>query len=672
MKSRVFYPKLALTNIEKNKQTYLPFVLMSMLTIMLFYMMDSLIENTTIKNMNGGENVLAMLKIGMWVCIIFSVIFLFYINSFLIKRRTKEFGLYNILGMEKRHIARMMFYETLYVAVAGIVGGIITGIVFNKLIFLLLMKLLKVDSIPKYQLQFQSVTKTIIFFGAEFLLILIYNILKVHLTKPVELLKGDKIGEKEPKAKWIIALIGVVTMGAGYTFALTAKDPIKAFTLFLFAVVLVIIGTYMLFISGSIVLLKLLKKNKKFYYNPKHFTVISGMIYRMKQNAVGLANICILSTMVLISVATSASLYVGINGSIRSSCPRDISVSAYYNKNDKRQIVRDGIDRINKENNIDAKDEFEYENVTEIYNVQEKGVFIRENGYNGSLMSSDNEVYFMTMTTDEFNRITGLSESISDTQAIIYAEDDIIDDTITFIDGNMKSKLDIAKRLDNIDEYKEKIGYLGYFEGVGIASKFVILVINDYDLIYEFPENKAYYYSINYNTGLSKDENEKIIGDIYDYEWSKNDINVRANEIYDVRESMEQLYGGFLFIGIFVGILFLMATTLIIYYKQVSEGYEDKQRFEILKKVGMSDKEVKRTIKNQIVLVFFLPVIVSAIHVAVSFRIIKIILSMLSMGESSMYLLCTIVTVVVFGIIYTIVYGITAKTYYRIVKGTVD
>lgn len=672
MKSRVFYPKLALTNIEKNKQTYLPFVLMSMLTIMLFYMMDSLIENTTIKNMNGGENVQAMLKIGMWVCIIFSVIFLFYINSFLIKRRTKEFGLYNILGMEKRHIARMMFYETLYVAVAGIVGGIITGIVFNKLIFLLLMKLLKVDSIPKYQLQFQSVTKTIIFFGAEFLLILIYNILKVHLTKPVELLKGDKIGEKEPKAKWIIALIGVVTMGAGYTFALTAKDPIKAFTLFLFAVVLVIIGTYMLFISGSIVLLKLLKKNKKFYYNPKHFTVISGMIYRMKQNAVGLANICILSTMVLISVATSASLYVGINGSIRSSCPRDISVSAYYNKNDKRQIVRDGIDRINKENNIDAKDEFEYENVTEIYNVQEKGVFIRENGYNGSLMSSDNEVYFMTMTTDEFNRITGLSESISDTQAIIYAEDDIIDDTITFIDGNMKSKLDIAKRLDNIDEYKEKIGYLGYFEGVGIASKFVILVINDYDLIYEFPENKAYYYSINYNTGLSKDENEKIIGDIYDYEWSKNDINVRANEIYDVRESMEQLYGGFLFIGIFVGILFLMATTLIIYYKQVSEGYEDKQRFEILKKVGMSDKEVKRTIKNQIVLVFFLPVIVSAIHVAVSFRIIKIILSMLSMGESPMYLLCTIVTMVVFCIMYTIVYGITAKTYYRIVKGTVD
>ncbi len=669
MKSRVFYPKLALTNIEKNKQTYLPFVLMSMLTIMLFYMMDSLIENTTIKNMNGGENVQAMLKIGMWVCIIFSVIFLFYINSFLIKRRTKEFGLYNILGMEKRHIARMMFYETLYVAVAGIVGGIITGIVFNKLIFLLLMKLLKVDSIPKYQLQFQSVTKTIIFFGAEFLLILIYNILKVHLTKPVELLKGDKIGEKEPKAKWIIALIGVVTMGAGYTFALTAKDPIKAFTLFLFAVVLVIVGTYMLFISGSIVLLKLLKKNKKFYYNPKHFTVISGMIYRMKQNAVGLANICILSTMVLISVATSASLYVGINGSIRSSCPRDISVSAYYNKNDKRQIVRDGIDRINKENNIDAKDEFEYENVTEIYNVQEKGVFIRENGYNGSLMSSDNEVYFMTMTTDEFNRITGLSESISDTQAIIYAEDDIIDDTITFIDGNMKSKLDIAKRLDNIDEYKEKIGY---FEGVGIASKFVILVINDYDLIYEFPENKTYYYSINYNTGLSKDENEKIIGDIYDYEWSKNDIRVRANEIYDVRESMEQLYGGFLFIGIFVGILFLMATTLIIYYKQVSEGYEDKQRFEILKKVGMSDKEVKRTIKNQIVLVFFLPVIVSAIHVAVSFRIIKIILSMLSMGESPMYLLCTIVTVVVFCIIYTIVYGITAKTYYRIVKGTVD
>ena len=301
--SKAFYPKMALSNINKNRQTYFPYIITCILTIMMYFMMGSILHNENVRNMNHGDMVIVLLNIGMWVTMIFAVVFLFYTNSFLIKRRQKEIGLYNILGMEKRHIAKMMFYETLFTAVVSIGIGMLMGMLFGKLMFLLLIKLIGSSEIPAFQIPSEAVVNTLVTMALVFFAILLYNLARIHLTKPIELIHGGQIGEKEPKTKILLTIIGVLTMGAGYTFALTAKTPFQAMNNFLVAVILVIVGTYCLFTAGSIAFIKLLRKNKKFYYQTKHFTSVSGMLYRMKQNAVGLANICILSTMVLSSLS---------------------------------------------------------------------------------------------------------------------------------------------------------------------------------------------------------------------------------------------------------------------------------------------------------------------------------------------------------------------------------
>lgn len=317
--SKAFYPKMALSNINKNRQTYFPYIITCILTIMMYFMMGSILHNENVRNMNHGDMVIVLLNIGMWVTMIFAVVFLFYTNSFLIKRRQKEIGLYNILGMEKRHIAKMMFYETLFTAVVSIGIGMLMGMLFGKLMFLLLIKLIGSSEIPAFQIPSEAVVNTLVTMALVFFAILLYNLARIHLTKPIELIHGGQIGEKEPKTKILLTIIGVLTMGAGYTFALTAKTPFQAMNNFLVAVILVIVGTYCLFTAGSIAFIKLLRKNKKFYYQTKHFTSVSGMLYRMKQNAVGLANICILSTMVLISVSTTVSMYLGMEDTLNTA-----------------------------------------------------------------------------------------------------------------------------------------------------------------------------------------------------------------------------------------------------------------------------------------------------------------------------------------------------------------
>lgn len=346
--SKAFYPKMALSNINKNRQTYFPYIITCILTIMMYFMMGSILHNENVRNMNHGDMVIVLLNIGMWVTMIFAVVFLFYTNSFLIKRRQKEIGLYNILGMEKRHIAKMMFYETLFTAVVSIGIGMLMGMLFGKLMFLLLIKLIGSSEIPAFQIPSEAVVNTLVTMALVFFAILLYNLARIHLTKPIELIHGGQIGEKEPKTKILLTIIGVLTMGAGYTFALTAKTPFQAMNNFLVAVILVIVGTYCLFTAGSIAFIKLLRKNKKFYYQTKHFTSVSGMLYRMKQNAVGLANICILSTMVLISVSTTVSMYLGMEDTLNTACPNEINLSASFYGEKDTDMVENVVDEMAK------------------------------------------------------------------------------------------------------------------------------------------------------------------------------------------------------------------------------------------------------------------------------------------------------------------------------------
>lgn len=327
----MIYPKMALSNIKKNGKLYIPYIITSVLTVMMFFMVNSLVNSDSVAKMEDGENIISLLNIALAVSYIFSAIFLFYTNSFLMKRRKKEIGLYNILGMEKRHISIVMFCENVFVAIISLATGIILGIVFGKLMFLVLMKLIKSDSIPAFAVPINSIIQTVLFFLGVFIATFLYNIIKVYRTKTIELLHGGEIGEKEPKTKLIMAILGLALVGGGYYFALTIESVMKAINFFFVAVLFVVIGTYLLFTAGSIAFIKLLKKNKKFYYKTGHFTSVSGMLYRMKQNAVGLANICVLSTVVLIAVATTVSLYAGMQDSLDSSYPKEQNILASFN-----------------------------------------------------------------------------------------------------------------------------------------------------------------------------------------------------------------------------------------------------------------------------------------------------------------------------------------------------
>ncbi len=672
----MIYPKMALSNIKKNGKLYIPYIITSVLTVMMFFMVNSLVNSDSVAKMEDGENIISLLNIALAVSYIFSAIFLFYTNSFLMKRRKKEIGLYNILGMEKRHISIVMFCENVFVAIISLATGIILGIVFGKLMFLVLMKLIKSDSIPAFAVPINSIIQTVLFFLGVFIATFLYNIIKVYRTKTIELLHGGEIGEKEPKTKLIMAILGLALVGGGYYFALTIESVMKAINFFFVAVLFVVIGTYLLFTAGSIAFIKLLKKNKKFYYKTGHFTSVSGMLYRMKQNAVGLANICVLSTVVLIAVATTVSLYAGMQDSLDSSYPKEQNILASFNDDSAVNVIEERIDQYVKNHNANVKNKFSYMDIFFNGSLNENNEFLT-NGGKGILSSnSENEQVCNLMTVSDFNSITGSNYSIENSDSIIFATNENIND-----DGTFSIKTDEGKLTYKIDKKIPADGVIQ--DGLSGVIKCYVVIVKDMNevnnirkFVYNTEEDKYYNkltYNIYFDTDLSEEDSKALSNDITKDDGMYNGETlyyISCNNRYDMASALSQMYGGLLFLGCFVGILFLMATVLIIYYKQISEGYEDRSRFEIMMKVGMSHEEVKKTIKSQILMVFFIPILVAIIHVAVSFRIVKMLMSVLSLGNNStLFIMSTVVTVVVFFVIYAIVYAITARAYYNIVNG---
>lgn len=663
--SKCFYLKMALSNIRKNKRMYFPYILTSIITIMMYYMMSGLRNNSNVESMRGGAPVTVLLQLGVGVTGIFAAIFLFYTNSFLMKRRKKEMGVLNILGMEKRHIARMLFYETLIVAVTSIILGLGFGILFSRLIFLMLMRLIAADSIPAFQAPVKAAADTILLFGAVFMATLIYNLTKIHLTKPIELLHGGEIGEKEPKTKILLTIAGVLCIGAGYSFALTTKSPLGAVNLFFIAVMFVIAGTYALFTAGSIALIKLLKRNKKFYYKASHFVSLSGMLYRMKQNAAGLANICVLSTMVVISVSASVSLYAGMKDTIKENYPRDIAVSAALLHTDDKDTVENEVKKLTALNGIETKN-WQSELTLGLSGKVSQGMKfdLSQGGTVNSLV--DSTIAALTVIPlEDYNRLSGTNEQLSGNEVIVYHKNEITDTILTLSNGTEEKKYQIQKSVthSNIKGVKSAESISGFY-------LIVVRDVQELESLMMFISEKDAYshleYGIAFDTNLSEAQSIELAAEINALELP--DMRILANSRYDAADSLRQLYGGVLFIGIFVGILFLMATVLIIYYKQISEGFDDRQRFVIMQKVGMSQTEVKHAIHSQVLLVFFLPLLAAAVHVAVSFRIMKMMLSMLSLGNASLYGVCMMLTFLIFGVIYGVVYMMTARTYYRIVS----
>ncbi|MPW27167.1 FtsX-like permease family protein [Alkalibaculum sp. M08DMB] len=659
--NKLFYAKLAFSNLKKQRSIYLPYILTSILSISMFYIMNFISANNGIDEIPGGDSMRSILILGTYIIGIFSTIFLFYTNSFLIKRRKKEIGLYNILGMEKKHIGKMMFYETIIVVTTSLIAGLFVGILLSKLMFMLLLKILHFSVPMGFTVSIPSLIITGILFLCIFFITLLSNLRQIHVANPIELLRGGNEGEKEPKTKWLLAIIGIGTLGAGYYIALKTDNPLSALTLFFVAVVLVMIGTYALFSAGSIALLKALKKNKTFYYKTKNFTAVSGMIYRMKQNAVGLANICILSTAVLVIISTTVSLYMGMEDVLGNRFPSDVLITVRDPADEMTDRIVEMTKETTKEYGMEVQNFYDYHYLA--FAASKDGAsFFTDYEQSNSTNGNVSQLYFITV--EEYNRSQKSAFTVGDDEVMVYSY-------------RGKYQENEFKIFDK--KYRVR-AHLQDFEAGGLNSAMITdsyyIIVKDKAVVEELYEKALSVYGENMSDPVY------YIG--FDLEGSDEEIIACAGAIQDkIRvdypnaylenkqestESFYSIYGGFLFIGIFLGTLFIMATVLIIYYKQISEGYDDKERFEIMQKVGMTKQEVKSAIRSQIITVFSLPIIMAVVHIAFAFKMITKLLQVLNLTNVMLFFYCTVATIIIFAIIYVIVYGLTAKVYYRIVK----
>ena len=661
MKKKFSYSKLAITNIRKNSRLFIPYIITGVFTVMMFYIMMFIANNSGINKMPGAEALQTIMMLGSIVIAIFAVIILLYTNSFLIKRRKKELALYNILGMEKKHIGKIMLIETCLVALFCILIGLALGILLSKLMLLILFKLLSFSVPFGFEISFTAVVFTVLLFGVIYLLTLLINLKEVHFSKPVELLYGGKRGEKEPKTKIITAILGVLCLATGYTIAIVVKSPLTALGLFFIAVILVIIGTYFLFLSGSIAVLKLLRKNKKYYYKAKHFTSVSSMLYRMKQNAVGLANICILSTMVLVMLSTTVAMFFGLEDGIRLLYPRNIEVQTSSLTKEDCANLEKAIDETLINYDISGKVNYKY---ARSYCSYENNTFSTSEISNFGTTTA----IITAMSLNDFNAINSDNKALNEDEIFIFTPNG------KYISG----KLSIAGLEYNI---KENISDFNIpKDAMSRFSELYYIIVPTDEHILKISNacgqiDVAFSYSYAFDVDCSSEDQILLanrLNDVKELVLGKNTAEHPQHGFVSCAESSRKdflsLYGGFFFLGIFLGALFIMATVVIMYYKQISEGYDDKERFDIMQKVGMSKDEIKKSIKSQVLTVFFLPLVVAGLHIIASFKMILRLLSILNMTNVLLFTTTTIMTFIIFGIVYALIYALTARAYYKIVE----
>lgn len=661
--SKTFYFRLAFDNLKKNAKMYIPFVLSCILTIMMYYMVSSLSMNPNMMNMIGGDVMQQILSLGIYVITVFAVIFLFYTNSFLIKRRKREFGLFNILGMEKKHLSIVIALESMIVFLVSMVLGIGIGILLDKAFYLLIAKMLNASIALGFYISYQSIVNSIILFLIIFVLMYLFSLIQINLSNPIELLHGDQHGEKEPKTKWLLALIGLICLETGYYMSVSIQDPVTAFAFFMVAVILVVIGTYMLFTAGSIVILKLLRKNKRYYYKTNHFISVSNMIYRMKQNAVGLGNICILSTMVLVMLSTTISLWVGMNDIIETRFPRDITVSINSVDSNQALYTIDDMNYAIEQAGIQTEDELVYRTLSvSAFNQGNTYTFGNENM---SLQDISNVVVLYFITLDDYNRTEGTNVSLAPDEVLVFPSGKQFDHKTIDIASNtfkVKGILDSIKADSNYSANLQNSMF------VVVDSMDTLFMIDDLQK-QAYGDNASYIHT-SYDFNLSKSEEmsvkEATDALIANYPGDTTYMMVDTQE--GNYEDLLSLYASFLFIGIFLSFLFIMATVLIMYYKQITEGYEDKKRFEIMQKVGLDKREVKKTINSQVLTVFFLPLVVAAIHIVFAFPMIEKMLRLLYLDNTNLYIMTTVICFGVFALVYVLIYFLTSKVYYGIVR----
>lgn len=669
------YPKLAAGGIKKNKQTYIPYILTCSGMIMMYYIVAFLSESSLVANMRGGEIMQTMLMLGCWVMVFFSAIFLFYTNSFLIRRRKKEFGLYNILGMGKRNIARILVWETLIVFAVSLTAGNGLGILFSKLAELVFVNIFDLEVSFEFRVEPQAISSAAVIYAVIFTVILIRALRQIRLSNPIELLRSENIGEKPPKSNWLLALLGTVLLAVAYYMAVTIENPISAVFAFFVAVLMVIAATYLLFIAGSVVICRMLQKNKKYYYKTNHFVSVSSMIYRMKRNGAGLASICILSTMVLVTLSSTICLYVGEEDILKERYPRDILITTYSVEDKEIERIRGFADAALERYGVTPQNEIEYRYIS-ISGAFDKGnVVLDPTSMNAA--SADVRT-FTFVPIQDYNKLTGNNLTLSGNDVYIASSN-----------GGYKFDSINIKELGEFHIVGEADGFVFTGDTAAVMAPEIYLFTSDMEVINEIYKKQLDVYERRYASDLhdyigfdldcGEDIKLKIFEDIHrsisletdrlaaegrEEEW----LGYRVESLANDKAEFYALYGGLFFLGIILGSVFIFAAALIMYYKQISEGYEDKNRFTILQKVGMTQKEIRQSINSQVLTVFFLPLAAAAVHMTFAFPIVSRLLALFNLSNITLFAAVTLICFGMFAALYVLVYVFTSRSYYNIVS----
>lgn len=668
----LFYPRLAWTGIKNNRRLYLPYILTCIGMVAMFYIMLSLSTGEFLDKMRGGTTLGSVLGLGAGVIGFFAVLFLFYTNSFLIRRRKKEFGLYNILGMGKRNIARVLFSETLILATVSLVFGLILGAALSKLAELGLAYFVESDAGYDFTVYPTAMGYTVLLFVCIFLLLFFKSVGQVGLSNPVELLHSESVGEKPPKANWVFGVLGIVLLAAAYYISVAIEQPVAALGWFFIAVLMVIAATYLLFIAGSVLLCRILQKNKRYYYKPDHFVSVSSMAYRMKRNGAGLASICILITMVLVMIASTSCLYFGKEDVLREQYPYDFIISCDY---DNQKFDQADIDRTKTA--IDAYFDRHggitdgvYGKVASLAGGFKDGrLEVDSSIANIDAYAVDSVCNFNVVSLDDYSRNTGNNISLADDEALLFTKrTDINTDTVQIADGKKYRVV----RTDG--------GYDFGHDTNTLAVGSVCLVVSDFDsAVEELCKLNALHESgrivilewrYQLNPAADYDTQAEMTNDLSDCLAANHSNGGYSMRSYaGARDDFYGSFGGLFFLGIMLSIVFIIAAVLIIYYKQISEGYEDQSRFEIMQKVGMTKKDIRKSINSQMLTVFFLPLLFAIVHLGFAFPIINKLLLLFGLDNLGLLLLTAAISALVFALFYIIVYRVTSNAYYSIVSG---
>ena len=680
------YPKLAWDRIRKNKRFYLPYILTCIGMVMMFYIIHYLAAMPTIKDMPGGDTMEMVLGLGTWVVALFAVIFLFYTNSFLMRRRQKEFGLYNMLGMGKNHLSLLLLWENGILFVISMVGGLLGGILLSKMAELFMLMLLGGEVTYTLRIDPDAFGDTWVIFIPVFALIFLKGLIQIRRSSAIALIKSETVGEKPPKANYLFGIAGILILAGAYYIALSIKSPLIAMAWFFLAVCMVIVATYLLFISGSVMLCRLLQKNKRYYYKPNHFVSVSSMVYRMKRNGAGLASICVLSTMVLVIMMGAGSLYAGKEDSLNTRYPHEFAASVDFltegetkrYSEEKADYFYAQVDEVLNSYDVTPENAEQVLSTTATGMLKDRALILDPStvdAANTETMEYVTQIYLIPLSA--YNQCMGTDKTLNSGEVFLHCVRRTYDaPVITLSDGTV---LTVKEHLSDM---------MGSGEAAMQIIPSMFIVTDDIEAVMESFNKELGSMSGEYKCRLEvsysfdadlSEEQQMELGEAIrervresDYTGDGGFYSYNVECKAEERADFYGLFGGIFFLGIFLSILFLAATVLIIYYKQVTEGYEDEARFEIMRKVGMTAKDIRKSINSQMLTVFFLPLVTAAIHTAFAFPIVQKLLAIFNLQNTVLSLMVTLVAIVIFGIFYGVVYKITSNAYYSIVCGNKD